>query len=516
MAWRQLLHLITNRRTYHAPHQGGIRDTQASPPSWGWQGCGPHPAAPAPMRVTTSGVKCGCPQHKGVQHSGWPELHERRKQSSVHWDAHRIAGSKGICKIADVPKGKKKKRRGAHARVSKPWVAKADGPSLHLLAQLHHIRVVGQARLEVLQLLALLLLDLQGDLAAAVQELGDLLEVLRGAAAGGHRRRADAHAARRQRGGVAVHGVAIQRDGRELADLLQLRAREPMGPQVPEHQVVVSAVAGELVALGLQRLGQGVSVGHHRLGVLLELGRGHLQELRGQATDLVVVRAALEAGEDRHVDALLDVRHLVTVLEEDHPSPRAAQGLVRGRGDHIAMREGRGVHACGDQAGDVRNVRHEQRAHLICDRAELGEVHDARVGGGTAQDHGRTEHQRRLPELLEVNEAGLRVHLVRQGLEVDRGRRDLLLGCVVAMREVAPAGQVQAHDTRVWWQQASVDGEVCRAAGIWLYVDSPLLLVDAERVQSPLLAQVLHLVDDLIAAIIACSRLTLGILVGQG
>mmetsp|Transcript_56404 Transcript_56404/g.147018 ORF Transcript_56404/g.147018 Transcript_56404/m.147018 type:complete len:476 (+) Transcript_56404:49-1476(+) len=412
-------------------------------------------------------------------------------------------------------KGEKKAAGCTRARLSKPWVAKADGPSLHLLAQLHHIRVVGQARLEVLQLLALLLLDLQGDLAAAVQELGDLLEVLRGAAAGGHRRRADAHAARRQRGGVAVHGVAVQRDGRELADLLQLRAREPMGPQVPEHQVVVSAVAGELVALGLQRLGQGVSVGHHRLGVLLELGRGHLQELRGQATDLVVVRAALEAGEDRHVDALLDVRHLVTVLEEDHPSPRAAQGLVRGRGDHIAVREGRGVHAGGDQAGDVRNVRHEQRAHLICDRAELGEVHDARVGGGTAQDHGRTEHQRRLPELLEVNEAGLRVHLVRQGLEVDRGRRDLLLGCVVAVREVATARQVQAHDTRVRRQQSRVHREVGGAARVGLHVHTPLLLVQPEGLQGTVLAQILDLVDDLVATVVARPRLALGVLVRQ-
>merc|ERR1711879_1088996 len=76
---------------------------------------------------------------------------------------------------------------------SQPRVAEADGPSLHLLAQLHHVAVLGQARLEVLQLLALLLLHLQGDLAAPVQELGDLLEVLIAAAASGHGRRANAH-----------------------------------------------------------------------------------------------------------------------------------------------------------------------------------------------------------------------------------------------------------------------------------------------------------------------------------
>mmetsp|Transcript_9681 Transcript_9681/g.25762 ORF Transcript_9681/g.25762 Transcript_9681/m.25762 type:complete len:336 (-) Transcript_9681:1487-2494(-) len=335
---------------------------------------------------------------------------------------------------------------------------------MDLLLQRLDVGVARKAQLEVLELLALLLLHLQGNLEAPVQEPRDLLEVLRGGAARRHGRGADAHAAGGQRGDIAGHGVAIQSDGAEIADLLEFGAREAVRPQVPEHQVVVRAVARELVALGLQGLGQGVGVGHDVLGVLLELRAGHLQELSRQAADLVVVRAALQAGEDRHVDALLDVGDLLGVLEEDHACTRATQRLVRGGRDHVAMLEGRGVHASCDQARDVRDVRHQDRTHLVRDGLELREVHDAGVGGGAANDHGGPEDQRRLPQLVEVDDARLRVHLVGQGLEVDRRRRDFLLRGVVAVRQVAAAGQVQAHDAGMGRQQRRIHREVRGAA----------------------------------------------------
>mmetsp|Transcript_41191 Transcript_41191/g.106299 ORF Transcript_41191/g.106299 Transcript_41191/m.106299 type:complete len:371 (+) Transcript_41191:231-1343(+) len=347
---------------------------------------------------------------------------------------------------------------------SQTRVSEAAGPRLDLLPQRLDVGVARKAQLEVLEFLAFLLLHLQGNLEAPVQEPRDLLEVLRGGAARRHGRGADAHAAGGQRGDIAGHGVAIQSDGAEIADLLELGAREAVRPQVPEHQVVVRAVARELVALGLQGLAQGVGVGHDVLGVLLELRAGDLQELSRQAADLVVVRAALQAGEDRHVDALLDVGDLLGVLEEDHACTRATQRLVRGGRDHVAMLEGRRVLARGNQARDVRDVSHEQGSDLVGDLPELLEVHDPRVGGGTAQDHGRAEDQGRLAQLLEVDEPGLVVHLVRQRLEVDGRRRDSLLRSVVTMRQVAAAGQVQAHDAGMGRQQRRVHREVRGAA----------------------------------------------------
>merc|ERR1740121_1120406 len=113
---------------------------------------------------------------------------------------------------------------------SESRVAETDCPFLDLSFQCLDVWVCFKAVLEVLEFLALRLLDLERDLAATIEELSNLLEVLRCATACCHRWRADAHAARRQRRGVAVHRITVQRDGADLADLLHLGAREPVGP----------------------------------------------------------------------------------------------------------------------------------------------------------------------------------------------------------------------------------------------------------------------------------------------
>mmetsp|Transcript_123991 Transcript_123991/g.332958 ORF Transcript_123991/g.332958 Transcript_123991/m.332958 type:complete len:366 (-) Transcript_123991:23-1120(-) len=288
-----------------------------------------------------------------------------------------------------------------------------------------------------------------------------------------------------------------------------------MGAEVPQHQVVVCAVARELVALFLERLGQRLRVGHHGLGVLLELWGVHLQQLRRECADLVVVGSPLQAREDGHVDALLDVGDGVRVLEENHACARASERLVGGGGHHVTVLEGRWVLSSGHEARDVRDVCHQERSDLVGDLAELGEIDYARVGRSPAQNHGGSEDKCRLAELVEINQASLVVHLVWQRLEVDRCRRDLLFRSVVAVGQMATAGKIQAHDARVRRQQCRVDGEVSRAAGVGLHVDAPLLRVQVERLESAVLAQVLDLVDDLVASVVARPRLALGVLVGE-
>ena len=72
-----------------------------------------------------------------------------------------------------------------------------------------------------------------------------------------------------------------------------------------------------------------------RSGVELELRLQRLAEGHGLGGDDVHQRAALQAGEDRRVDLLGDV----LVVGEDHAAARAAQGLVRGGGDDMGVRE---------------------------------------------------------------------------------------------------------------------------------------------------------------------------------
>ena len=76
------------------------------------------------------------------------------------------------------------------------------------------------------------------------------------------------------------------------------------------------------------------------------------------------------------------------------------------------------------------------------------------------------------------------------------------------MREMATAGQVESHDPIMRLQHGGVHGEVCRAAGIWLHIHTPLRLIKAESIQCTLFAQIFNLVNDLIAPIVPGAGLT--------
>ena len=58
--------------------------------------------------------------------------------------------------------------------------------------------------------------------------------------------------------------------------------------------------------------------------------------------------------------------------------------------------------------------------------------------------------------------------LVWEGLKVDRGGRDLLLGSVEAMGEVSTGGKIQSHDAIVRGDETRVGGEVSRGARVRL------------------------------------------------
>mmetsp|Transcript_49006 Transcript_49006/g.111658 ORF Transcript_49006/g.111658 Transcript_49006/m.111658 type:complete len:258 (-) Transcript_49006:881-1654(-) len=107
------------------------------------------------------------------------------------------------------------------------------------------------------------------------------------------------------------------------------------------------------------------------------------------------------------------------------------------------------------------------------------------------------------------------MHLVGQALEVDRSGRDLLLRGVISVGEVTTAGQVQTHDARVRRQEGRIDRKVGGAPGVRLHIDAPLLLIKAESLEGTVLAEVLDLVDDLVATVVARTGLPLRVLVGE-
>eukprot|EP00630_Chrysocystis_fragilis_P007340 CAMPEP_0197394282 /NCGR_PEP_ID=MMETSP1165-20131217/4790_1 /TAXON_ID=284809 /ORGANISM="Chrysocystis fragilis, Strain CCMP3189" /LENGTH=540 /DNA_ID=CAMNT_0042919969 /DNA_START=357 /DNA_END=1978 /DNA_ORIENTATION=- len=363
-------------------------------------------------------------------------------------------------------------------------------------------------------------LDGEAELNGLVKEVGDGDEVRLDEAARGHRGRADPDAARGEGGDVARDRVLVEGDLAEVAYFFHFGSRDASGTQIPEHEVIVGAARRERVAVVVdEALPEGADVRLDLLYVGLVLGRGRLPELHGDARYLVLVRPALQRREDRVVHEVLEVA--AVLLEENNAGSRPAQRLVGRGGDDVAVLE-RVVGLAGrDQARDVGHVHHQQRAVRVGDRAEARVVPVARVRGAAADDERGFEEPGELLEFLKVDQAGLRVDLVRQRLEVDGGRRDglavhrALVERVKAVRQVAARGQVQAHDPVVRLQQRRVDGEVRGRAGVRLDVAAPLSVAQAVRLEGARLAEVLDLVDDFVSAVVSLPRQPLRVLVRQ-
>ena len=142
--------------------------------------------------------------------------------------------------------------------------------------------------------------------------------------------------------------------------------------------------------------------------------------------------------------------------------------------------------------------------HLVRDRPQPGVVPVPRVGRPAADDHLGSEVAGLVLELVVVDPARRRVELVRQRLEKDRRRRHLLaVSGVVPVGQVAPRGEVEAHDAVVRVEQGGVDREVGRRARVGLHVDAPRGGVEAKRLERARLAQQLDAVDVLVAAVVA-------------
>lgn len=170
-----------------------------------------------------------------------------------------------------------------------------------------------------------------------------------------------------------------------------------------------------------------------------------------------------------------------------------------------------------NKATNVSHITEQKRPTLIRHSSKPGVVPVPRVSTPTTNNQLGPKVQRLLLQPIVIDIPSARVHLVRQALEVDRGGGDLLAPRgVVAMREVAPRGQIQAHDPVVGLEDGGVGGEICGGAGVGLDIDAPGLGVDVEGLEGSGAAEVLDLVDELVAAVVAVAGHALRVLVGEG
>jgi hypothetical protein len=81
----------------------------------------------------------------------------------------------------------------------------------------------------------------------------------------------------------------------------------------------------------------------------------------------------------------------------------------------------------------------------------------------------------------------------------------------MAVREMAPMGEVETHDGIARLQERHISGHVCLRAGVRLHVG----MLRAEKLHGPVTRQGFYHISKLAAAIVAFARISLRILIGK-
>ena len=147
------------------------------------------------------------------------------------------------------------------------------------------------------------------------------------------------------------------------------------------------------------------------LDLLLVVGKARRQRfVQGDSLrrDHMHQRPALRAGEDRRVN-----RFGIRLVTHDQSAARAAQGLVRRRGDNMRMTDRRRVLPSGNQPGDMGDIGQKQRAHFVRDGPQAREINDARVRRRARRDHLRLHLTGDARAFVVVDPPCLSVHAVK-------------------------------------------------------------------------------------------------------
>jgi hypothetical protein len=164
------------------------------------------------------------------------------------------------------------------------------------------------------------------------------------------------------------------------------------------------------------------------------------------------------------------------------------------------------VHARGHQAGDVRHVDHQVRAHRVRDLAEALEVEHARIRREAGDDHLRFLGQCLRGQRFVVDLAGVGTDAVLHRAEDLAGEIDLGAVC-----QVATVIEAHAEDRVARVDQREVGRGVRLAARVRLHVR----VVRAEQLLGAVDGQLLGDVDEFAAAVVTLARITFRVLVRE-
>ena len=181
----------------------------------------------------------------------------------------------------------------------------------------------------------------------------------------------------------------------------------------------------------------------------------------GLAGNDVHQRPALRAGEDGAVQFF----GKFLVSREDHAAARAAQRLMRGGGDDVGIGNGAHVLAACDKARDMRHIDHEKRAVSVRNFGKGLEINGSGIGGRAGNEQLGPVPADHVLDLIIVDAARLRVHAVADAVIVLAGEID-----AGAVRQMAAAGKIHAHERIARLQKRGVDRQIGLRAGVRLHI----------------------------------------------
>ena len=226
---------------------------------------------------------------------------------------------------------------------------------------------------------------------------------------------------------------------------------------------------------------------------------------------------ALDTGEDGGVDQLghhLDLslrslqapRILEVLADDDGTATGSAEGLVGGSGDDVGILDRVVQQAGSDKSCRVSHIHHKDSAYLVCDLTHPLPVPLTGISGSTADNQLGLVLEGSLLHLVVVHTAGLLVELVSYGMIVDTGHVDGR-----AVGKVSSVSQVETHEGVAGLEACHEYSHIRLCAGVRLNIGK----LSTVKLFKTVDGQLLHLVYNLTAAIVAGSGITLGVLVGQ-
>ncbi len=309
-------------------------------------------------------------------------------------------------------------------------------------------------------------------------------------------RKPDATVGGRSSNGTVLRLTVIPTSGEAILRVLAAPLR---AAQIDEQQVRVGTAGEDVQPALLDRRGERVRVRPHRALVLAEGLRRSDPEAGRLRRDHVVQRSALHPGEDGAVECLR-----VLLAAEDEPRPRPGERLVRRRGHEVAVLDRVRVQPRGHEAREVGHVAEQQCVHLVRDLAEAPGLDRARIRRAAAHDQLRTVLLREGEHVVVVDEVRLPRHAVVDDVVEPPGEIHL-----EAVGQVAAVGQLERENRVARLQDGEVDGHVRLRTRVRLHVR----VLGAEERLRAVDRELLDLVDDLAAAVVATTGIPLGVLV---